>query len=113
MTLIYHITTEVAWDTAVSQSSYHPDSLHNEGFIHCSTKEQILIPANERFKGQTNLILLKIETNLLTSQLVYEDCYQSGIAFPHIYGALNVDAVQGTVAFPPNEDGSFSLPVGI
>jgi uncharacterized protein (DUF952 family) len=45
--------------------------------------------------------------------VVYEDCYDSGQAFPHIYGPLNVDAVVNVVDFPPGKDGFFSLPAGI
>lgn len=113
MTIIYHITTQEEWDTAVSQGEYHAESLSDDGFIHCSAKEQILIPANEMYRWQFGLILLKIESDLVTSKLVYEDCYETGMDFPHIYGPLNIDAVQGTIDFPPNDDGSFSLPAGL
>ncbi|VAW33573.1 Glutathione S-transferase domain protein [hydrothermal vent metagenome] len=110
MTTILHITTEAAWQTAVSAGAYRADSLASEGFIHCSTVAQLLMPANAMYKGQTDLILLKIDPSRLTAVLTYEDCYETGHQFPHIYGPLNLDAVTGFVPFPPNPDGTFSLP---
>ena len=110
MTIILHITTEAAWQTAVAAGAYRADSLASEGFIHCSTVDQALMPANEIYLGRTDLILLIIEPSRLTAELIYEDCYTTGQQFPHIYGSLNLDAVTGFVAFPPNPDGTFSLP---
>jgi uncharacterized protein (DUF952 family) len=110
MTIILHITTQEAWQTAVAAGEYRADSLASEGFIHCSTAEQVLMPANQLYTGQTDLILLTIHPAKLTAELVYEDCYETGHQFPHVYGPLNLDAVTGFVAFPPNRDGTFSLP---
>ena len=110
MTQILHITKMRAWETAVAAGEYRADSLASEGFIHCSTVEQVLMPANAMFAGQTDLILLLIDPAKLTAELVYEDCYESGHQFPHIYGPLNLDAVTGFVDFPPNPDGTFALP---
>lgn len=110
MTTILHITTEKAWQTAVAAGEYRADSLASEGFIHCSTAEQVLMPANAMFAGQCDLILLTIDPTALTAKLVYEDCYESGQQFPHAYGPLNLDAVTGFINFPPNPDGTFSLP---
>ncbi|WP_420629528.1 DUF952 domain-containing protein [Candidatus Leptofilum sp.] len=108
--IILHIMTETAWQTAVAVGEYRADSLESEGFIHCSTVEQVLMPANQMFAGQTDLILLMIDPTKLTARLMYEDCYESGHQFPHIYGPLNLDAVTGFVAFSPDADGRFSLP---
>jgi len=121
MTTIYHITTATAWKTAcplggagaVSANEYRDDSLKSEGFIHCSTAAQLLKPANEFYHGQHGLILLCINEKLLTHPVIYEDLYDSGIEFPHIYGAINLNAIIKTVNFPPNADGSFSLPLEI
>ena len=110
MTQILHITTINDWETAVAAGEYRADSLASEGFIHCSTPEQVLMPANAMFAGQPDLILLLIDPARLTAELVYEDCYESGHQFPHIYGPLNLDAINGFVHFPPNPDGTFSLP---
>ena len=68
------------------------------------------MPANQMFAGRSDLILLTIDPARLTARLVYEDCYETGHQFPHIYGPLNLEAVTGFVAFPPNADGTFSLP---
>ena len=111
MTILLHITTEKAWQTAVAAGEYRADSLTSEGFIHCSTVEQVLLPANDLYAGRTDLILLKIDPTCLTATLIYEDCYGSGHKFPHIYGPLNLDAVIGFISFSPNADGTFSLPV--
>ncbi len=113
MNIILHITTREAWQTAVFANTYRADSFDSEGFIHCSTLDQVLIPANAMFQGRQGLVLLCIDPDRLTHRLVYEDCYESGIEFPHIYGPLNVEAVLDVVDFPPNEDGTFSLPKGL
>jgi uncharacterized protein (DUF952 family) len=110
MTIILHITTEKEWQTAVALGEYRTDSLASEGFIHCSTAEQVVMPANQLYTGQSDLILLTIDPAKLMAELVYEDCYETGHQFPHVYGPLNLDAVTGFVAFPPNPDGTFSLP---
>ncbi len=110
---VYHIIQQSAWKRALAGESYIPESVRTEGFIHCSTREQILLPANSLFRGQRDLILLEIEPARVTAEIVYEDCYQSGNAFPHIYGPLNLEAVVRTIPFPCQSDGSFSLPPAI
>jgi uncharacterized protein (DUF952 family) len=108
--MIYHICTRNAWQTAQRNGHYTTDSLPVEGFIHCSTAAQLLVPANALYHGRTDLILLCIDDERVHGRLVYEDCYESGTKFPHIYAPLNLDAVTDVVDFPPNIDGSFSLP---
>ena len=106
--MILHITTRELWQTAVD--TYIPESFSADGFIHCSTIEQVLTPANEMFRGQTDLILLCINEEKVQAPVMYEDCYDTGRRYPHIYGPLNKDAIVRIVNFPANEDGSFSLP---
>jgi uncharacterized protein (DUF952 family) len=106
--MILHISTRTDWEAA--GAFYAPASLESEGFIHCSTPEQILLPANAMFRGQEGLVLLCIDPARVTAEIVYEDCYESGQEFPHIYGRLNKEAVIKVVDFPPHRDGTFSLP---
>ena len=106
--LITHITPVTRW-TGVKHE-YRAPSLESEGFIHCSTPEQVTGPANGLFKGQDDLVLLCLDEAKLTARVIYEDCYDAGEVFPHVYGPINVDAVIEVVAFPCESDGSFVVP---
>ena len=108
--MILHITTRSQWEKAISLGIYCDSSLEDEGFIHCSTQKQILRSANEYYHGQSDLLLLCISASKVEAPIVYEDSYKKGEFFPHIYGTLNLDAVIHAFDFPPNRDGSFSLP---
>lgn len=108
--MILHITTRAGWEAAQESGEYRLDTLATEGFIHCSTPEQVLGPANEFYRGRPDLVLLVIDPARLAASLVYEDCYETGTAFPHIYGPLNLDAVTQVVPFPHGPDGTFELP---
>ena len=111
MRYLLHIVSTDEWSAVRGQ--YAPDSLTSEGFIHCSTRDQVLVPANALFRGQAGLLLLVIDTTLVTAPIRFEDCYESGIEFPHIYGPLHTNAVVHTIPFPPNSDGYFSLPADV
>jgi len=110
---ILHITTEAAFKAADPAVGYVDPSLEAEGFIHCSTPEQVLIPANERFGGRDDLVLLVIDPAALTAELIYEDCYESGMAFPHVYGPIDINSVLRIVPFPCADDGTFALPASL
>lgn len=108
--MILHIAAREEWEAALQLGEFRADSMLTEGFIHCSTPAQVLIPANERYLGRADMVLLVIDPARLAAELVYEDCYETGQAFPHLYGPLNLDAVQQVIPFPPGPDGRFSLP---
>jgi uncharacterized protein (DUF952 family) len=112
MKTILHITTRAAWQSAKLGGVYEPPSLATEGFIHCSTADQVVATANAFFRGAQDLVLLVIDEASATAHVRYEpaaDGRTDGL-FPHLYGALNLDAVVRVVEFPSNSDGSFSLP---
>jgi uncharacterized protein (DUF952 family) len=83
-----------------------------EGFIHCSTREQVIQVANIRFRGQSGLVLLFIDTEKVAAEIIYENLEGGQQLFPHIYGELNTDAVMQVAEFEPDADGYFTLSVG-
>jgi uncharacterized protein (DUF952 family) len=116
--MIYHITSRKAWEDAQTHGAYIADSLTTEGFIHCSTIEQVLPVAHNYYRGQKGLILLQIEPSLLSADLKWEPPSGGapppgvpvGDMFPHIYGPINMKAVVKVIDFEPNPDGSWTLP---
>ena len=99
--LIYHLITQSDWDKVKTKEFYSPASLAKEGFIHASTKEQILPTANRIFKGRKDLLILTIDTDKVVSKIIYEYSPGSGEKHPHIYGPLSIDAVCEFMTFNP------------
>lgn len=90
---IYHITTAAAWEKAQTTGAYITDSLSTEGFIHCSTQDQVAGVLDRYYKGQTNLLKLTIEKSKVTSPLIFELASSINEVFPHIHGPINLSAV--------------------
>jgi uncharacterized protein (DUF952 family) len=111
MNPIYHITARTAWEEACILKSYRPVSLKLEGFIHCSKKEQVLRVANAFYAGQKNLLLLVVDPEKTTAEIRWEPgSDKPDELFPHIYGELNIDAVEKVVEFNADVDGHYSMP---
>ena len=116
--MIYHITSRTEWGEARQQGEYRAPSLDTEGFIHCSTINQVLPVAEKYYAGQSELLLLVIDEARLSSDLKWEppsggappSGVPEGDAFPHIYGPINLDAVIRAVDLTSGPDGHHKLP---
>ena len=93
---IYHITTAAAWDKAQVEGAYTADSLAIEGFIHCSTADQVAGVLDRYYKGQTGLVKLTIDKLKVTSPLIFELATSINEVFPHIHGPINLSAIVHT-----------------
>ena len=93
---IYHITTAAAWDKAQVEGAYTADSLAIEGFIHCSTADQVAGVIDRYYKGQTGLVKLTIDKSKVTSPLIFELATSINEVFPHIHGPINLSAIVHT-----------------
>jgi uncharacterized protein (DUF952 family) len=113
MRTILHITKRESWNQAQKTGEYTAPSLDKQGFIHCSTEEQVVPVANCIFRGQRGLVLLCIDEARLTASVKYENLEGGQRLFPHVYGTVNLDAVIKVVEFPPLADGTFALPPGL
>ncbi len=100
MAIIFHITTVAVWNEAVEKGYFETSSLKDEGFIHCCLEEQIESVLSRYFQGIKDLLKLEIETDKLTSPYYYEWSPSIAETFPHIYGAINLDAVEHVQPIP-------------
>lgn len=107
--MIYHIISKEAWMIARENRLYEPPSLQTDGFIHCSTEEQVSGVANTLYTGRTDLFVLGIQEDQVEAEIVYEDLYEMNQLYPHIYGGLNLNAVQKMYRFEPDEEGVFAF----
>jgi uncharacterized protein (DUF952 family) len=108
MTILLHICSAQAWSEARRRGEYRADSLDTEGFIHCSTLEQVAKTANRFYAGQTDLVLLVIAAERVLAAIRYEAA--DADLFPHVYGPINLDAVLEVQSFSPAADGTFEPP---
>jgi uncharacterized protein (DUF952 family) len=109
---LFHITTRAAWDLARGAGAYRTPSLDGaEGFIHLSADRQWLVTANRLFHGQRDLVLLSIRADRLAAPVRWE--LADGELFPHLYGALNLDAVVEALDLPVDERGAIGIPADL
>jgi len=107
--LIFHITTKKIFKKAKNNSAFEPESLEEQGFIPCSTGDQVEETANRNFGSREQILLLVINVSALSSELKYEKDEQTGEKHPHIYGPLNTDAIIDKLQVFSEKDGSFNI----
>ena len=98
--MIFHITDGPTWE-ASRQAGQHTGStrgidLAEEGYIHCRTAAQWPGVLERYYSDASDLLLLHVDEDQLTSPLVYEQLPGMPEAFPHVYGPINLAAVVHT-----------------
>lgn len=108
---IYHMLAEASWLAQRGSGVYAADSLAREGFIHCSPSHDALLRVANSFYFEQpgDWVVLVIRESAVQPEVRWEAA--DGTLFPHIYGALNLDAVVDVKPFPRTRDGRFVLPV--
>lgn len=110
--IIYHMCRAEEWRTAAAAGSYRGSSQDKaDGFIHFSTAAQIVESAARHRAGQDGLVLVAVEAARLGAALRWEPS-RGGALFPHLYGALPLDAVRSVEPLPLGPDGRHRFPAG-
>ena len=112
---LVHLCTPGEWALAGKRGAHRPDSLRSEGFVHLSTPQQVHLPANRIFAGRRDLLLLRLDPDLLAAPVRWEPgapVDDPAMRFPHLYGPLPVEAVLGVDSYLPGPDGFFAPTTG-
>jgi uncharacterized protein (DUF952 family) len=105
MELIYKIVPAELWHRAELTGHFVGSPVDQaDGFIHLSTAAQVRGTAARYFAGQTGLLLVGVDPQLVSADLRYEPS-SGGALFPHLYAPLNVDAVVSVKGLPLGDDG--------
>ncbi|MGH3639839.1 MAG: DUF952 domain-containing protein [Myxococcota bacterium] len=108
---LIHLCTTDEWERAKDAGERRPPSLESEGFIHLSAPEQVHLPANRLFAGRTDMVLLRLDPDLLGAPVRWEPGVPTdpaSMTFPHLYGPLPVAAVTSVTTYRPERDGGFA-----
>lgn len=101
MVLIFKIAPRSLWDEATKKGVFEGSPLDlADGFIHFSTAKQMRATAARYFKGQTDLVLAVIDTDLLGDIKVVFELARNGDHFPHLYVPLPLSAVKAVHDLP-------------
>jgi uncharacterized protein (DUF952 family) len=108
--LIYKICNQTEWNLA-SATGFYTGSAHDirDGFIHFSTASQLAETAAKHFSGQSDLVLITVQTAALGAALRYEPS-RGGALFPHLFGALDLAAVVAVMPLSRAADGTLIVP---
>ena len=105
--MIFHVTDSATWARSHQQGAHTASTrgvdLAEEGFIHCSTEQQWRGVVERYYADTSDLVLLHVDEQLLTSPLVYEQLPGAPEPFPHVYGPINLDAVVTAEHLPPQD----------
>ena len=107
---IYKICCASLWRKAVSEGVFRgaPVDLR-DGFIHFSDADQVAETAAKHFAGETDLMLLHVDTASLDDKLKWE-ISRGGALFPHLYSALELTSVRQVDELPLGPDGTHAFP---
>jgi uncharacterized protein (DUF952 family) len=108
--IIYHMCRADEWAAAVAAGTYRGSSQDQaDGFIHFSTKEQIVESARRHRAGQAGLLLLAVDATRLGDRLKWEKS-RAGDLFPHLYGPLAPTESASVRPLPLGPDGLHVFP---
>lgn len=84
---IFHLATPEQWVVAQASGTVVPPSLATEGFVHCSTDDQIEGTIGRHFDGVAELVLLRLHEDGLGDDLRWEES-RPGELYPHLHRAI-------------------------
>jgi uncharacterized protein (DUF952 family) len=114
--MIYHIVAEADFLACNDGQRYLPSDFAASGFVHCALEPSVLPVANDYYAAVAGtLLLLRIDPDRLESETRYEAADPSADAgtshlssspvFPHVYGPIDVAAIDGIGVLTKGETG--------
>jgi uncharacterized protein (DUF952 family) len=109
MDITFHLVSQEYFDSLDPRADYAPRDFAHEGFIHCTDGVDEMARTANRYY-QSNLdshYYLYIDKTRVRAPIRYEDERK---IYPHIYGALNRDAIVTVRLARRKADGTFLAP---
>lgn len=106
---LYHLARRAEWEAAQATGFYYGSADdRRDGFMHFSTAEQVVESAGRHRAGETDTLLIVVP-EAAVAPWRWEPA-RSGALFPHLYGALPIQAVVAIHELPLGPDGHHVFP---
>ena len=110
MGVVYKIVAADVWQAAEKAGVFAGAMIDlQDGYIHFSTAAHAQRTAALYFAGQTDLLLVAVDGDVLGDALVYEPS-RDGALFPHLYGPLALADTLWVKPLPLAADGRHVFP---
>jgi uncharacterized protein (DUF952 family) len=109
MDITFHLVPQSYNDSLDPRVDYTPREFAREGFIHCTDgAAEMARTANRYYQSNSDPhYYLYIDKSRVRARIQYDDAAK---LYPHIYGALNRDAIVAVRVAPRGLDGTFLEP---
>jgi len=113
---IYHVASDAELRAGLREDRYEPPGLARDGFVHCAPEAAVLAVARDCFAGVAGTLwLLRLAPERLGAPLRLEapatregwgrEHLEETSRFPHLYGPVELDAIDGVGRLDPAPDG--------
>jgi len=110
---VYKVMSRTAFAEAKAKGRFEGSADdRRDGFIHLSSADQLEGTLAKHFAGQKDLVLLAVDAARLGGRLGWEPS-RGGAFFPHLYGALDFDALIWEEPLELGADGCHRLPLRV
>jgi uncharacterized protein (DUF952 family) len=108
---IYLLSSQLEYDEAMTSGSLVRASLDTDRFIHASPKSQLNRVANKFYQQAEQPLIMVVDKAKVTADIKWEPA--TGGLYPHIYGELNMNAVEKIVPIQLGEEGEFDIDLSL
>lgn len=103
---LYRLVTVDEWRAAQESGTVPLREIdERDGYVHLSTKTQVIETANLHFADADNLLALEIRFDAIAANIRFELAPKRGEAFPHLYGVLYKNYVRRALRLARSEHG--------
>ena len=106
---LYLLESREIYDAAVKTGFLVRHDLLEEGFIHASPANQLTRVSNKYYKDVKDLVCAVVAKERVLAPIKYEPA-TAGI-YPHIFGPLNMDAVDRVLTIQREKNGEFKIDI--
>lgn len=106
---IYVLMSPSTLRQSTDSGVYAPESLESEKFIHASPTNQLTRIANKYYTGNDTVHVAVVRKSKVAAPIKWEPA--TGGLYPHIYGQLNMDAVERTMTFFQSKNDTYEITI--